>query len=225
MKTSDEFLQKRIVETKHEIFPLDRLLPLESIHLIFHQEYSKSEDKNLFFKDAKYQRLREGYFSMFVAISLQDTLASRKKHYLIFPSDPSNDVYIGYRSNAIKEPVPKLTTYEFDIKEYTNWSPNFEVFAKKSIIPKICIYNIAIPTYRSMNGQDFQFLVDYLKTNNLTTKIWILSFPLDTVDDCDISDVTIINNDGIIYHKTINLNDWIVKTQTPIVFQDVIRFK
>ncbi|MBP6854881.1 MAG: hypothetical protein KBD26_03090 [Candidatus Pacebacteria bacterium] len=222
---NDEFLQKRIAETEHEIFPLDRLLSLESIYLIFQQEYAKSEDRNLFFKDPKYQRLREGYFSMFVAISLQDTLASRKRHYLIFPSDPSNDVYIGYRSNDEKEPIPKLTTYEFDIKEYTNWSPNFEEFAKKSIIPKIDIYNIAIPTYRKMDGQDLQLLVDYLKANDLTRRIWILGLPSDAVEDTDISDVTIIDKDGIVYHKTINLSEWIDKTETPMIFQDVIRFK
>lgn len=222
---NDEFLQKRIVETEHEIFPLDRLLSLESIYLIFQQEYSKSEDKNLFFKDHKYQRLREGYFSMFVAISLQDTLASRKKHYLIFPSDPSNDVYIGYRSNDEKEPIPKLITYEFDIKEYTNWSPNFEEFAKKSIIPKISIYNIAIPTYRKMDGQNLQFLVDYLKVNNLTRRIWVLGLPSDTVENYDISDITIIDKNGIVYHKTINLSEWIDKNEIPIIFQDVIRFK
>lgn len=222
---NDEFLQKRIAQTEHEIFPLDRLLSLESIYLIFQQEYAKSEDKNLFFKDPKYQRLREGYFSMLVAISLQDTLASKKRHYLIFPSDPSNDVYIGYRSNDDKEPIPKLTTYEFDIKEYTNWSPNFEEFAKKSIVPKIDIYNIAIPTYRKMDGRDLQLLIDYLKAKNLTRRIWILGLPSGAMEDVDISDVAIIDKDGIVYHKTINLSDWINKTEAPVIFQDVIRFK
>jgi hypothetical protein len=222
---NNKLLQKRIAETEHEIFPLDRLLSLESIYLIFQQEYAKSEDRNLFFKDPKYQRLREGYFSMFAAISLQDTLTSKKRHYLIFPSDPSNDVYIGYRSNDETESIPKLTTYEFDIKEYTNWSPNFEEFAKKSIIPKINIYNIVIPTYRKMDGQDLQLLVDYLKANNLTRRIWILGLQSDTVEDTDISDVTIIDKTGIVYHKTINLSEWIDKTETPMIFQDVIRFK
>jgi|GEM_PF-1471257 len=222
---NDEFMQKRIAETKHEIFPLDRLLSLESIYLIFQQEYTKSEDKYLFFKNAKYQRLREGYFSMFVAVSLQDLSVLNKRHYLIFPSDPSNDVYIGYRSNDDKEPIPKLTTYEFDIKEYTNWSPNFEEFANKKITPKLNIYNIAIPIYRSMDGKDLNVLIDYLKDNNLTKRVWILGLPTDSEEDFAISDVTIIDKDGIVYQKTINLNDWIDKTEIPIVFQDNIRFK
>jgi len=222
---NDEFLQKRITETQHDIFPLDRLLSVESIYLIFRQEYDKFEDKNLFFKNLKYQRLREGYFSMFVAISLQNTLTSGKKHYLIFPSDPSNDVYIGYRSNDSSESKPELITYEFDIKEYTNWSVNFEEFAKKSIIPKIDIYNIVIATYRKMDGQDIQFLIDFLKTNNLTSRIWVLGLPSDDIEDFDISGVTIIDKDGIFYLETIDLNDWIDKTKAPVVFQDVIRFK
>ncbi len=222
---NDEFLQKRIAETKHEIFPIDRLLSLESVYLIFQEEYVKVEDKNLLFKDSKYQRLREGYFSMFVAVSLQDNSVSRKRHYLIFPSDPSNDVYISYRLNEEKESIPKLIAYEFDIKEYTNWSLNFEEFTKKSIIPKIGIYNIAIPIYRKMDGQDLQLLVDYLKANKLIRRIWILGLPSDTVKNYDISDVTIVDKDGIIYHKTINLSEWIDKTEVPIIFQDIIRFK
>jgi len=220
---NDEFLQKRIVETEHEIFPLDRLLPLESIYLIFEQEYAKSEDKNLFFKDRKFQRLREGYFAMFVAISLQDT--SGKPHYIVFPSNPDNDVYIVYRINSEDEETPKLTAYEFDIKEYTNWSPDFEDFTKKSIIPKIDIYNIAIPTYRAMDGSDLDILVSHLKSNNIDRKMWILGLPSETEEDHAISDVTVINKDGIVYHKTINLSDWIDKEKIPIIFQDTIRFK
>ena len=76
-----------------------------------------------------------------------------------------------------------------------------------------------------MDGQDLQLLVDYLKANNLTRRIWILGLPSDAVEDTDISDVAIIDKDGIVYHKTINLSDWIDKTETPMVFQDVIRFK
>ena len=118
-----------------------------------------------------------------------------------------------------------MNWFEFDIKEYTNWSSNFEEFAKKRIIPKISIYNIAIPTYRKMDWQDLQLLVDYLKANNLTRRIWVLGLPSDSVEDVDISDVTIIDKDGIVYHKTINLSEWISKTETPMIFQDVIRFK
>ncbi len=222
---NDEFSKKRIAETEYEIFPLDRLLSLKSVYHIFQQEYIKSKDKHLFFKDRKYQRLREGYFSIFIAISLQDILASRKKHYLIFPSDSSNDVYVGYKSNDDKEPISKLTAYEFDIKEYTDWSTNFEEFAKESIIPKIDIYNIAIPIYRKMDWPDLQLLIDYLKANNLTRRIWILGLPSDAVEDTETSGVTIIDKDGIVYQKTINISDWIDKTETPMIFQDVLRFK
>lgn len=76
-----------------------------------------------------------------------------------------------------------------------------------------------------MDGHDLQLLVDYLKANNLTRRIWILGLPSEAVEDVDISDVTIIDKDGIVYHKTINLSKWIDKTEVPVIFQDVIRFK
>lgn len=220
---NDEFLQKRIFETRHEIFPLDRCLPLETIHFIFQQEYAKSNDKNLFFKDRKFQRLREGYFAMFVAISLQDTFG--KPHYMVFPSNPDNDVYIAYRANREDEEIPRFIAYEFDIKEYTNWSPSFEDFITKTIIPKIDIYNIAIPIYQPIDSSDFEILVNCLKSNNTDKKIWILGLPSSIEKDYAISNVIIINKNGIVYNKTLNIFDWINQEKAPIVYQDVIRFK
>lgn len=221
----DKFLQKRIRGTKNDIFPLDRLLPLESVYQIFKREYLKSEGKNIFFYNRKYQRLREGYFSMFIAISLQDISTLHEKYYLIFPSDPSNDIYICHRINNDEELVPKLNGYEFDIKEYTNYSENFEEFINKNIFPKINAYNIAIAVYRDINEQDGNLLINYLKTRNISKKIWILGLPQNIEEDYAISKVIIISKDGLIYNMTIYLEDWIDKNKTPMVFQDIVRFK
>ena len=220
---NEDFLRKRITETKTEIFPLDRLLPLESVYLIFSKEYNSVTDKNLFFRDRKYQRLREAYFSMFVAVSLQDTSIGKEQHYLVFPSNPDNDVYI--TKKVSDEKIPKHIAYEFDIKEYTDWSPSFDEFMEKSIIPKIEIYNIAIPTYRKIDGSDIESLINFLKSKNLINKIWFLGLPDKENYNYDISALTIIDKDGIVYKKTLNLKDWIQTDTTPMIFQDVIRFK
>lgn len=219
---NNKLFQKRVSEMVTDIFPLDRLLPLESAYLIFEQEYKKSNNKNFFFKDRKFQRLREGYFSIFVAMSLQDI--SKKTHYLVFPSNPQNDVYITYKIGNDK-PRPKFVAYEFDIKEFTDYSQNFEEFAKEKIIPRINTYNIAIPTYRKMVSNDIQFLINYLKSKNLNSRIWILGLPPETNDDYAISDVTILSKNGIIYEKIIRLDEWIDKNKTPFVFHDGLHFK
>ncbi|MFA7286735.1 MAG: hypothetical protein WC052_03700 [Patescibacteria group bacterium] len=219
----DQFLKKRISETENDIFPLDRLLSVESVYLIFQREYAKEKNKEIFFKDRKFQRLREGYFAMFVAISLQDT--SGKPHYLVFPSNPANDVYIAYQINVEKGEKPKFGAYEFDIKEYTNWSKNFEEFTENSVIPKIHVYNIAIPTYREMDGHDIDTLINYLQSENLANRTWILGLPTEADYSHSISAVTIISKEGIVYEKTIDLEDWVSNNRTPLVFQDVIRFK
>lgn len=220
---NDEFFTKRISETKTEIFPLDRLLPLESIYVIFEQEYKKLEEKSVFFRDRRFQRLREGYFSMFVAIYLQDI--NGKVPYLVFPSKPSNDVYIAYRMNDYEEQVLKLKAHEFDIKEFTDYSSSFDKFVLEKIIPKIDIYNIVISTYRKIDANDIKPLIDYLQYKNLATEIWILGAPTEIKQDYNISNVTVINKNGIVYDKIINLTDWIDKNKQPIVFQDVIHFK
>ena len=129
MLTNNEELKKRILNMKKEIFPLDRLLPLETVYSIFVEEYSKTNDRNLFFRDRKFQRLREGYFSIFVAISLNDT--SENKYLLLFPSSQDNDVYIAFPKGE------KVGVFAFDVKEFTNWSNSFVDFANESIFPKI----------------------------------------------------------------------------------------
>lgn len=215
--------KKRILDTEWDIYPLEKLLPLETVYGIFKDEYSKSEDRNLFFRDRKFQRLREGYFAIFVAISLQDV--SEKTHFLFFPKIHDNDVDIIYRSNNESEESTEMSGYRFDVKEYTNWSTNFEEFMKNSIIPKIGIYNITVATYREMNGQDLGILVSYLKEKDFSSKIWILSLPSGEIEDYSISQVTVINKEGIIYNETINLNDWMQKEPVSMVFQDVIRYK
>lgn len=209
-------IKKRILETRIEIFPLDRLLPLETVYLISVEEYSKTNDRNLLFRDRKFQRLREGYFSMFVAISLNDT--SDNKHLLLFPSSQDNDVYIAFSKGE------KLEGFAFDVKEFTNWSKSFVDFANEKIFPKIGIYNLIIATYRKMDGNDLKFLVDYLDQKNISSRIWIVASPTEENDNNEISQVTIVDRNGLVYDKTINLNDWIDKDKQQVVYQDVVRF-
>jgi len=214
--TDKKELQKRILGTKKDIFPLDRLLPLETVYSIFLEEYTKTNDRNLFFRDRKFQRLREGYFSLFVAISLDDV--SGNKHHLLFPSSQDNDVYIAFPKGE------KFEGFEFDVKEFTNWSNSFTDFVNESIIPKIDIYNIIIATYRKIEGNDLKLLVDCLNKKNTSSRIWIVASPTEENDNNEISHVSIIDRNGFVYDKTINLNDWINKNKPQVVYQDVVRF-
>lgn len=214
--TDKDKLQKRILETQKDIFPLDRLLPLETVYLIFIEEYAKTNDRNLFFRDRKFQRLREGYFSLFVAISLNDT--SQNKHLLLFPSSQDNDVYIVFSKGE------KFEGSAFDVKEFTNWSDSFTDFVNESIIPKIDIYNIIIATYRKIDGDDLKFLVDCLNKKNTSSRIWIVASPTEENDNNEISHISIIDRSGLVYDKTINLNGWIDKDKPQVVYQDVVRF-
>lgn len=220
----EKFLWQRIAETKTEIFPLDRLLPLETVYSIFEDEYAKTVDKHIFFKDRRYQRLREGYFAIFVALSIMDP--ANKPHYLVFPSNPSNDLYVASRMSVEQNgTIPKLLAYEFDIKEFTNWSPNFRDFTIEKIIPRIGSYNIAIPTYRAIQRKDLEILVQHLNTYNLNSKIWILGKVTDDDYDYTSSRVSIFSKDGLIYDNVINLNKELDRTAPRLVYQDVIRFK
>lgn len=215
MVVTDEEFKKRISETKKEIFPLDRLLPLETVYSIFLEEYKKSNDRNIFFRDRKFQRLREGYFSIFVAISLNDT--TQNKYLLFFPSAPDNDVYIAFPKGE------KLEGLAFDVKEFTNWSDSFTDFVKESIFPKIDIYNLIIATYRKVDGNDLKFLIDRLNEKNISSRIWIVASPTEENNNNEVSRILIIDRHGPIYDKTVNLNDWFDTAKPQVVYQDVVR--
>ncbi len=214
MITNDQ-LKKRVLETKKEIFPLDRLLPLETVYSIFLEEYTGIDDRSLFFSDRKFQRLREGYFALFVTISLNKT--TKENHLLLFPSSPDNDIYIVYPKED------KLMSYAFDVKEFTNWSDSFASFVDKKIIPKIDTYNLIIATYRKIDGSDLSYIVQCLDQKNIDSKIWILGSPSEKGDDPNISQVIIVNRHGFVYDQAINLNDWIDENKPPVVYQDIVR--
>ncbi len=78
----------RIISTKHDFVPLDRMIPLKTAVNLFEKEYKK-DIKNFF--DRKYQRLREVYFSLFVCRALD--LMERREHLLMFYEEQDrNDV-------------------------------------------------------------------------------------------------------------------------------------
>jgi hypothetical protein len=214
-----DFFQKRISQMKQEVFPLDRLLPLETVYAIWSEEYAKESDKNIFFRDRKFQRLREGYFGMFVVASLSDAL--KRTHYMIFPGIPDNDLNIGYQLEE-----EKLGIFEFDVKEFTDYSSSFEDFVEKSIAPRIGVYNVVIATYRQIGQKDGEFLVEVLKEKGGSqTQIWLLSAATEGDGDPDVGKVTIAGQKGIAYDTVLNLTDWLDKTKPPVVFQDTLRIK
>ncbi len=212
---SEEFLKKRITETKTDIFPLDRLLPLETVYSTICDEYAKTKDRNLFFRDRKFQKLREGYFSLFVAADFIER--TKKQHFLIFPSSQENDVWISYQKEE------KLTGYEFDVKEFTNWSGSFREFFDKNIAKRIDTYNLIIATYRKIDGADFEYIVNHLIKVNTSAQIWIIASQTEEHDDFDVSNVITLGKDYA-DNKNIDLKDCIDKNKAPVVYQDKIRF-
>ena len=218
----DERFKKRINETMIEMFALDRILPLETVYSFFIGQYNQVNGKGVFFRDRKFQRLREGYFALFAALTFNDT--QKKPYYLYFPSDASNDVNIGF-PKINTETKCEFEAYPFDIKEFTEFSQSFQEFVDKSVAPKINIYNLIIVTYRYMNGKDLEYLVDYLKNHAPDTKVWLTGASTKDHDYVDTARVTIVDSSGILYNKDINLNEWLDKNKPPIVYQDVVRLK
>ena len=115
--------------------------------------------------------------------------------------------------------------YEINEKEITNHSLSFEEKKKKSIAPKIGVYNIVITTYRNVGQKEAKYLIDFLQAKNISRQIWFLGAPTENEENPDISRVSIIGKSGIAYDAIINLNDWLDKTKPVAIFHDTLRLK
>lgn len=217
----EDIFNKRILNTKTEIFPLDRLLPLDSVYTIFLEQYNKQPNKEIFFKERKFQRLREGYFSLFTALSLNDLW--KKNHLVVFPENPSNDVYILEKPGGGNLLRDQAMTYAFDIKEYTEFSGSFADFVQKSIIPNVGIYNLVIGTHKDIGEEEIKDLIHLLPNDH--SKVWIIGASSPEDDNDHSGRVFILAKEGLIYAGDIKLSDYLNKTESVIICQDVLRIK
>jgi len=184
-------ISERIFDMKTDIFPLDRMISLETVYSTFLEYIIKEKDSSIFFRHRKYQRLREGYFSLFVAISLDRSTGKR------------------------------FSGYAFDVKEFTDFSKSFKDFISQKIIPKISIYNLIIGTYKNIYGNDIKILIDHLQKKETEAKIWLVGSPTENKnytigkvtilskdgivsdEEIDLNKEIDKNSKGIIYHDII----------------------
>jgi hypothetical protein len=211
--------QKRIAEMKTDIFPLDLMLPPETVYATFVGEYAKISNKGVFFKNREFQRLREGYFSLFVAASLDDLAG--KKHHLTFPIDPSNDIIFA----KVTDGADEFPAYRFDVKEFTIYSGSFEEFVQTKIIPKLEIYNLVVATYQYLDGNDLALLMEALREKGSDRRIWLTGSSSPEDKDVDIGRVTVMDKDKILYNEIIDLNERYNIEGPMVIYHDKLRLK
>ena len=177
----------------------------------------------MFFKDRKYQRLREGYFALFVAIALN--FWERKDHFLQFPKNPDNDINI----LSIKEIDNKQTQMwklPCDIREYTKHSSSFDEFIKNIVVPRINTYNIIIGTY--LNITDIRPTIESIQNQKQRLTVWIVSSKTPNNDNISNGVVTMIHPNNDILQKEVNLENEIQQTnnnEPVLIFQNLLRDK
>lgn len=213
-------IKNRISDMETDIFPLDRMLPLSSVYKIFKYTYESIKDKNLLFRNRSYQRLREGYAGLFVAVSLNR--AEQAEHFLTFPKDASNDITITSFIDKSRNLANKLLC---DVKEFTNFSGEFNQFVQRKVVPKLEVYNIIIFIYKPLNRSDLENLLVTMKGKK--GAIWLVSSPDQRDQSYDLGKVTIIMDNDYIAQYDIDLSKGIVMDvgEPIIVYQNVLRDK
>lgn len=216
----NEVIHQRILNTKNDIFPLDKFLPINSAYTIFHNNYDKEADKTTFLSNRKFLRLREGYYSIFVATAY--SLATEKEHFLCFPENTGNDVFIVELSKT-----EESKAYEFDVKEFTAHSTSFGEFLIKSIFPRLELnrYDLIIGLHIGVSPTEQDEIIEHLKTINSKRMVYLVGVDSPDQESEDVCRVAALTCNGVVQNEVIDLRKHLSRLDPIIVFQDLVKFK
>lgn len=218
----DKFLEKQIQQMVTDIFPLDRVLPISTVFKILEEHYGRISDKQKFFKERKYQRLREGYFAMFTAVALNKL--ENKEHFLLFPRDPMNDVNI-LSIKDIEHKHQDFWKLTCDIKEYTSFEKSLDGFLNKVVRKGLESYHVIIGAY--VDEIDMKPIANFIKKENLTNWIFLISSPTQNDQNYKIGLVTIFSKEKGVIQESVDLEEYSQGTSNEplVVFQNLLRDK
>lgn len=216
-------LMRRAVQTKYDIFPLDKLCPLPTVYRFLTDEYGKHSDKSILMSDRKYQRLREAYFALFVGVVLAKEGGGTE--YLVrFPESADNDVDF-----LSRKPAPgkreELWRLVCDVKEFTSHSGSFSEFVEKAVAPKIKAgaYHVIIGLHEDVNSGMLEALEEIASKGST---IWVVSNPSQEGQDFNKGIVVTIQGPGLMRRDEVDLlNDIPAGPDPPVVYQDILRAK
>lgn len=204
----------RIISTKYDFVPLDRVMPLKTAVNIFEKEYKRGV-KN--FYDRKYQRLREVYFSLFVCRAL-DIMEGRSHLVMFHERQDTNDV-----SFIVPKPEGEVGDIRyFDVKEYVPWDKrNFDVYlsdiVKKSLLKD---YELIIWVQNDIKISDLM----RISWHGIEKHIFMINRSKEN-DSWFQCNVAYIQDGFILFNDIIDVSDLVSPGDPLMIYQDKINFK
>jgi len=216
---NDDLLQ-RISKTKWEIYPLDRMLPKETVLNLFLEKYRQLVKKSSLAKNSRLnKRLREGYWSLFACVALD--LMEQSDHFIFFPDDDRNDVSF-ISPNDLEATRPKMNFIEFDVKEYTCFSAKagFGNFIQTVINPSRKIYGVIVGVHENVGLLHAESL---FSTDDSDRGVFLIA--QDKPDDKDEMEahVLFIMGNKLLFDRTVSLTEFISSDKAQIVYQDKLK--
>ena len=224
--TNDDikYIQDQSAKMEWDTFPLDRQLPVGSVWKVFKDEYKKILQVDRKFSGNKHQRLREGYFALFVAVA--KSRLEQKEHWLTFPKDPKCDTHL-LSVKEVKNGHPTLWKFPCDVKEYTKHSPSFPQFLEEKVVPRLELenYNIIVGVHKDI--LNLEEAIGFLSQRTQKLTVWIVSSPTSNDDNFAKGRVIMVFG-NIVKFCDIDLSTEIpqIKDGEPIlIFQNYLRDK
>lgn len=216
---NEDGLMKQIRDTRYEVFPLDRMLPKETVLSIFLDVYNAADNKAELMKNSPAtKRIREAYWSLFACVTLD--IVEQADHLMFFPLDDRNDISF-LSANDLQATRPKMNFMEFDVKEYNQYSAKegFGAFIAKTINPARSTYGIIVGVHEDIGVLNASSL--YFGESDRG----VLLVVTDSSDDSDIlkARVIFVLENKVILDRIINLAEHIGMTDMTTVFQDKLR--
>lgn len=215
----NEKIFNQINTMRTEIFPLDRILPKNTVFSIFLDTFNKTKNKSDFMKNSEEtKRLRQAYWGLFACAALD--IVEDENHFMHFPSKPENDVDFLSR-NISKTIKTTMNCLKFDVKEFTSHSlkDGFELFIKEKINPQRNIYGIIIGIHEDIGILKSSTLLYNTEDHGLI----IIATKDQDNESITEADVLFIYKNKVVLDEKIDLLKFMRYTDTPVIYQNNLR--
>lgn len=202
-----------------EIFPLDKMLPKNTVLSLFLERYNAAlNKKDLMRNSPETKRIREAYFGLFAGVALD--ILQKENHFMLLPRKPDNDVCFLW-PNDLEAVRPKMNMLEFDVKEYEahSFGRGFNKFMEETVSKNRTIRGVIVGAHEDIGVLQADDLFFDLRDRG----VMIVAAESKSDENPMRARVVYVLKDSILFDGTVNLVDHLDAAAPRLVYDDLIR--
>lgn len=202
-----------------EIFPLDKMLPKNTVLSLFLERYNAAfNKKDLMRNSPETKRVREAYFGLFAGVALD--ILQGENHLMLLPRKPDNDVCFLW-PNDLEAVRPKMNMLEFDVKEYeaNSFGRGFNKFMEETVSKNRIIRGVIVGVHEdigTLRPEDLFF-------DQRDRGVMIVAAESQSDENPMRAKIIYALKDSILFDDTVNLDDHLNAAAPHMVYDDIVR--